>query len=240
MDAGAIEIRFKLPPNKEGVVPQIYANKAFAMTRAIDGALPDALFGHRQDGEALDYPIVRFDAGRGWFSLVGLGAFGKALLRDHWEQVYDGLLAKYAGQSVGAGTRCWPAVDVAPTEDRGFRGYWALNPVLITRGRDWLEWKRGAVDVEALIRKRIYSGIARQADVLGLVQPRFVVGNITHGTLVPVKEVQGRTRFALMARWVAFTANIELGGPWAVGALTGKGYGRVGRVTHEWLARRAA
>lgn len=78
--------------------------------------------------------------------------------------------------------------------------------------------------VRELIEGRLRSGIERQANLLGIDVPYYVLDGVTFDEPVPVLVKE--RKFNLLAR-VAFRCSLVFHGPWHVGYLVSRGYGRI-------------
>lgn len=100
--------------------------------------------------------------------------------------------------------------------------------------------KEGLVtpEVLSLVEKKIRRGIDKQYSLYGaeLNEDDYILGDVEiqgnkGGKFVPVSV--GNGVYWLAAKEVRFTTNLQLAGPWHVGHLISRGYGRIAHIRDE-------
>ena len=163
---------------------------------------------------------------RGCLEISAVGQVATERLAEHAHRV-TAALSRYAGAPVSE-TRSAGICDLS----EGARlNYYVIHSLVFQRRpslhREIMQAKdpeRAQELVQTLVEERIRSGIERQANFLGIDVPYYMLGNISFGQPVPVLVKPGK--FNLTAK-VNFQCSLIFSGPWHVGYLVSRGYGRI-------------
>lgn len=233
--AGLItELRFDVSDPGDDQRQLIYGLQAYALVRKHNQDLPDALFGHGPDRNARS--LVRWGGGRGTIRMLGLGPEGRALLLENFGPVADTLRRIY-GRTVRMQLLDHIA-GLGLIDDGRVRSYVVRSMVVATQDAHKAFYDTASDEQRAeFIAKKIRTGIEMQAHRLGIAGPdgqglpRYIITNVQSPSFAPVraKIIAGNSRWAFVVSTVTFYSNLRIDGPWAVGGITSKGYGRLSR-----------
>lgn len=232
--ATAFEMRFELvPPAPDGKKREtiIYPSDAMKMVRAGVPGLPDVLFGHGRhqvdaaDGQTRrDFPIIRWGGGHRHVRILGLGDEGRRVVMEAFPLLYD-----FFSAETGRAIRTECLQHSISAEGRSTSSL-QVHQFCVTTKYSVADAYRSAEPAARIeqIKERIRSSLYAQAKYLNIALPPYNIINVTADDLdlVPVKKVGGDTSWGFVIPRLTVTLSMRLHGPWYVGRLVSKGYGR--------------
>lgn len=194
-----------------------------ALAKHAGTTLPPEVFHYGSNGTTLpDAPKLRFTGSGKGIRIIGVGRDGALLLYRHAEAI---------ARALDIGGRRWSLRDGAFSAQRSWpRTYRIAAFVEDVPTSLRAAAKAGTLDdpgLLAFVQERLAHALRRQCDVLGLPDPKATIALEAITKCVAVKIKAGRFACAFDLRALIAA---DLVGPWQLGGLQARGYGRVRKV----------
>lgn len=188
-------------------------------------ALPDAFRGHEREPEK-DLPHLRWSFARREIRLEALTDHGLALLDAHAMPIYRTIHKACQPYLTLFERHTSTGVEAAPGVNSA--AYYRISRMVANdRSVRTADFHNDQEAVRSALTRIITRDCYRQASVLGVRMPRIAVENLTWSTLGFAPVMAKRAAKAPVVTNVRFMLSVGLRGPWAVGGMTNKGFGRI-------------
>lgn len=208
----------------------------WALSRSRGLPLPDALFHHAPNGAGslTTKPTILWHPTSSGVSITAVGESARATLLGAIPVVVQ-LLTEATKQRISIGVEPSQQVVIAPSHS--LRRYSATHVVVTRKKRQITRWEAAdEAERHGILRAIIAHSITDEAEAWGLSAPALPpdaiqilsVGAMRHGaTVTRDRARKGKRIIGSTLEQVVFAARLELKGPWSIGALPSKGFGRI-------------